>query len=73
MPEALSNAVPVIIPALTTIASAWAAKRTMDKIHQEAMNQGILAGLKWTPVLLICGLMAFVSTALTIAAGINAA
>ena len=73
MPEALSSAVPVIIPALATITSVWATTQGIKKIHREAINRGIPAGLKWTPVPLTFGLMALAFGLLTVAAGINAA
>ena len=50
MPEALSSAIPVIIPALATITSVWATIQGIKKIRREAINRGILAGLKWAPV-----------------------
>ena len=73
MPEALSSAIPVIIPALATITSVWATIQGIKKIRREAINRGIPAGLKWAPVPLAFGLMAVAFGTLTIAAVINAA
>ena len=66
-----STAIPVLVPAVLTLASAWSMIWTIDQMMYEVTHHGIIPALRWSPLAGILGLMAF--AAFTISAGINAA